>query len=501
MSPTTAVTSLRAVDRLAEQLGQLVATQTSAVDLDALAERYTDDFPGFARDVLQLDLWTKQLELAALVTRSPLVVCPGGQGVGKDTLASAYALYWLYVRRGRVLVTSRTEKQLVEIFMGELGRHWRRSGLPGELRQLGLYTGRDGADLIGKTATEASALQGFHHARMLCLLSEAQALDADIFQALLACAVGHEDRCLAYGNPLMASGTFAEVARPNSGWQVLRISCLDHPNIDGSGRYIEGGPSPRWVEQQRSLLGAGSPLYGSRVLALFPSQDEFGLVPRAWCEAAAERWAAQPVADAPARERVILACDVARYGSAQTCVAVRTGDMIRELVLWRAVDLMESVRRVAEVGWRWGCTPRQECGSPNKLVRAKGYVVVDVVGLGAGLNDRLHQLGYQTIQFNGGEKTQTTGPGGVPFSNRRASSFWTVRTALERGTLCLPPDDLLFDELVSLRWRPAPTGKIELEPKLDLTTRIGRSCDRADSVAMALAADGAYSIGCASRNL
>jgi len=132
--------------------------------------------------------------------------------------------------------------------------------------------------------------------------------------------------------------------------------------------------------------------------------------------------------------------------------------MIRELVLWRAVDLMESVRRVAEVGWRWGCTPRQECGSPNKLVRAKGWVIVDVVGLGAGLNDRLHQLGYQTIQFNGGEKTLTTGPGGVPFSNRRPP----------RSGPCAPPwsahampspDDLLFDELVSLRWRPAPTGK------------------------------------------
>src|SRR5438128_11601480 len=51
----------------------------------------------------------------------------------------------------------------------------------------------------------------------------------------------------------------------------------------------------------------------------------------------------------------------------------------------------------------------------------------------------------------------------------------------------LPADEQLFDELMSLRWRPAATGgKIEVELKSEWAARVGRSPDKADAVAMAV---------------
>jgi phage terminase large subunit len=61
---------------------------------------------------------------------------------------------------------------------------------------------------------------------------------------------------------------------------------------------------------------------------------------------------------------------------------------------------------------------------------------------------------------------------------------------LERGTLDLPPDEKLTDELCSIRWSIALDGKIELESKDQLRARLGRSPDRADALSMAFADDG-----------
>jgi len=51
----------------------------------------------------------------------------------------------------------------------------------------------------------------------------------------------------------------------------------------------------------------------------------------------------------------------------------------------------------------------------------------------------------------------------------------------------MPKDDKLLQELTEMRWRVLPTGKVAIEEKDALRVRIGRSPDRADALAMALA--------------
>jgi len=118
---------------------------------------------------------------------------------------------------------------------------------------------------------------------------------------------------------------------------------------------------------------------------------------------------------------------------------------------------------------------------PNTSVSgAWGELICDAVGLGAGVADRLRQLGYQVSEFNGGFQ-----PGRRDrFFNGRSESYWNLREILEAGRIALPKDEELFHELLSLNWRPTPLGLVQLESKSDLKLRLGKSPDRADCVSM-----------------
>lgn len=104
--------------------------------------------------------------------------------------------------------------------------------------------------------------------------------------------------------------------------------------------------------------------------------------------------------------------------------------------------------------------------------------------MGAGVVDRLTELGYSVEPFNGGQS-----PWAVvdreKFANRRAEAYWRLRELLERGELALPPDQELADELLATTWRPTAEGKIALPPKEQIKQVIGSSPDKADAVAMA----------------
>jgi hypothetical protein len=107
-------------------------------------------------------------------------------------------------------------------------------------------------------------------------------------------------------------------------------------------------------------------------------------------------------------------------------------------------------------------------------------VVVDVIGVGAGVHDRLRELHYRTVAFNAGSAASDR----RRFVNARASAFWHLRKLLEAGEVALPHDVELWDELTGLRWSADSQGRVQLEAKDDLRDRIGRSPDKADSVAM-----------------
>jgi hypothetical protein len=115
--------------------------------------------------------------------------------------------------------------------------------------------------------------------------------------------------------------------------------------------------------------------------------------------------------------------------------------------------------------------------------------IVDVIGVGAGVVDRLREEGYEVIAFNSAAKTDMMDAHGeFGFPNVRSAAWWNMRELLDPANpgnpIALPDDDQLISDLVAPRWRVLSGAKIQVEPKEDTKKRLRRSPDTADSVIM-----------------
>jgi phage terminase large subunit len=436
-------------------------------------------FLAFCREELKVSyLWSKQRALAETFLTHPLTVAVSGNAAGKDYLAACLMLFEVHVHGAKILLMSGGEQQVADISMSKVAALW-HGGLGTDLYRMSLRVpGNEDAGIVARAGSELSTLTGYHAPRLIVVLSEAQGLGDHVWEAVSAWM---PDKVLCLGNPVSADGRFYQITRPTSGWAVVQISCLAHPNLTHAEPVIPGGPTEAKIARIAHQWGAGSAYYRAHVLGEFPEGSEEGLIrARSWLERAAARAAVAPLPSAHAQP--IVACDVARYGSAQTAVAVLSDRVVRELVTWADRDLIDTAQRVIDVAHHWGVRRGLGPAQPGW-----GWMVIDVVGVGSGVADLLRRHGYKTCDFAGSEKAISEGPGGIAFANKRTESYWALRTALERGTLGLPNDETLFDELMSLRWRPSASGgKVELESKADWSRRVGRSCDKSDAVAMAV---------------
>lgn len=463
----------RQVEALFGDLGELIDSRDEAADLERF-EPYADDPVGFLREVLDAEPWSRQVEVARAVLTDPLVAVRSCNGAGKDWLAARLALWWCYARRGLVVLTGPTAAQVEEILMRkEVASAFRAAGdLPGELHVRALRPEGEGrAGILAKTATAASALTGFHESEVLFVLTEAQGVDDLAFDAAFAVATGAEDRVLALGNPLNPSGRFYRASRPSSDWTALRIPASETPNVREDRVVIPGLMTREGVERIAAEYGRESGYYQSRVEAEFPEEAEEGVFRRDWLNAAAERW---EDTGEEMKGPVVCALDPARFGPDASVLAIRQGPVLRELLVWegredtmaltdRTVDALEDRGLIEGDTWTG--------------------LVVDEVGLGGGVLDRLRERGFAANGFNGGRQAHEPDR----YYNRRAESYWILRRRLERGEVALPPSEELAEELLALRWRPTPSGKVQLEAKADAKGRLGRSPDRADAVAMVFA--------------
>ena len=115
-----------------------------------------------------------------------------------------------------------------------------------------------------------------------------------------------------------------------------------------------------------------------------------------------------------------------------------------------------------------------------------GYANVDVIGVGAGVVDRLREQGCDARAFNAGERTSKTDKSGeLGFVDKRSAAWWNIREILADEEAGLPPDDKLIGDLTAPKWRVMSGGKIKVENKDEIKKRLKRSTDDGDAVIMA----------------
>lgn len=427
-----------------------------------------------------------QLRALASLQKCGKLALRSPHGAGKTTVA-AWALLWFAVTREiaqedwKVITTAGSWRQLERYLWPEVKAwanrlRWDVSGLPKWIR------GRDSFDLSIKlkhgsafaiASDDPQLLEGAHATELLVIFDESKAVPDgtwDSVEGALSGGAGHA-YALAVSTPGAPSGRFYAIHQRQPGltdWAVQHVTLQEA--IDA------GRVSQEWAQARAQQWGPESSVYQNRVLGEFSTSDEDGLIPLSWVEAAVERWTAWKESGAPQPGgRLILGVDVARFGADKTVIAARRGDYILSVEAFGGLDTMQTTGQVMA-----------------RLQEPGALAVVDVIGLGSGVVDRIREQKRDAARaFNSsGSTTDRDASGELGFVNARAAAWWRLRELLDpsRGSaVALPPDDGLVGDLTCPRWSINSSGRIVIEEKDSIRKRLGRSPDAGDALAMAFA--------------
>jgi hypothetical protein len=305
--------------------------------------------------------------------------------------------------------------------------------------------------------------QGIHARYFMAILDEACGIDDWLWNAVLSLATNDNTRILAIGNPDDPNSRFAKICKPGSGWHVIKISVWDTPNFTGEPvpeLVAESLVSPLWVNDRRRDWGEGSPIWVAKVDGEFPDVSDEYLIGPALMRRMHET-------DLPGREKGRYGFDVARKGSARSVIYRNRGGQIRLEKWWGQKDTFESTEEAADIMGRHGADPVP--------------MMMDMVGLGAGVFDNLRHLRFEVGGFNGAERALNP----KKFYNRRAESYWRFRELGADGLIDLDPEDeKLTAELGSIKWYLNSRNQICIETKDEMEERGLPSPDHADAAVL-----------------
>lgn len=164
---------------------------------------------------------------------------------------------------------------------------------------------------------------------------------------------------------------------------------------------------------------------------------------------------------------IILGVDVARQGDDRTVIFRRQGLASFEPITMRGADSMLVAARVAA---------EIETHKPD------GVLVDGSGGYGAGVIDRLRQLGYAPIEVQFGGK-----PMDARFNNKRTEMYWGMAEWLRTGGAIPPVKELKIELCTPTYDHDNARGVMKLESKDDIKARMGYSPDLADALALTFA--------------
>lgn len=385
-----------------------------------------------------------------------------GHGVGKTTLVAWVILWFLSTRPfSKVPVIANSEKQLRDTIWAELAIWKERmpNGAAYELTSEMLYLvgKREMCFAVARTATKynTEALQGFHAENLMFVIEEASGIPDKLFEVGSGALSTPGAIVLMTGNPTRLSGYFYDTFHTSrEGWHLVRVSSEDVPRARGH------------IQDIISRYGKDSNAYRVRVLGEFPLSEDEQVIALEHLEAATTRKAAA-IDVAP-----IWGLDVARFGSDRTALCKRRGNTILEPVkVWQGKDTMQTA----------GMVKIEYDDTPPGL--RPQYIMVDVIGIGAGVVDRLREMGLPALGVNVSESPAVKDR----FHRLRDELWWRAREWFEKRDCVIPADQTLISDLAAPQYGFTSSGKLIVESKDDMKKRHVRSPDAGDAFCLTLA--------------
>lgn len=451
------------------------------------AALYLRDPVGFIRDCFFWPLDAQpvdyQTQILAELQNYHRVAVRGPHGLGKTTV-KAQAVLWFAITREaaaidwKVILTAGSWHQLTAYLWPEIHKwtqrlRWDKLEMDPwrperELLTLGIKLKHGAVSSASPGRTEL--IEGAHADELLFGFDESKAIPTAVFDAAEGALSGvGQTFALMQSTPGEPQGRFYDVHTQKPGLQDWHTRHVTLEQAVAAGRV-----SANWAEQRRIQWGEDSAIYKNRVLGEFHASEADVVVPLSWIEAAQARWHEWDDAGRPEPAgRNVNGVDVARGGADLTCLAWRTGPIVRELVEWNLADTTKVATRVR-----------------RRMSHLTDMSVVDVIGIGAGVVDMLRAWDLEIVAFNASRKSSRRDRiGDYGFRNQRSAMWWLMRETLDPSfdaQLALPPAEELAAELSAPKWRIGAGGKIEVESKDDIRKRLGRSTDRGDAVCQTL---------------
>ncbi len=464
-----------------ERLQKISATRVG----EAFKRKYRNDPALFVLDCFN---WSPdegpalyQLEILSALVERRRVAVRGPHGLGKTSIAAWVVLWFALTRDGgesdwKIVTTASAWRQLKNFLWPEVHKWSRRlrwskilrsAFSSSELLQMNLKLNTGEGFAIASNDHEL--IEGAHADSLLYLFDEAKAITTDFFDAAEGALSSGDCYALAISTPGEPVGRFYDIHSRKPG-----LDAWDTRHVTLQEAITAGRVNRAWAEDKKLLWGENSAVYQNRVLGEFHASDEDSIIPLAWIEAANERWEAQKEAG----EWLPFTCVSADIGRStdgdKTVLALRHTNVITELRRYNVADTMQSAGHCASV-----------------LTARGGYGIIDLIGIGAGVFDRLREQKFKVKPFNASASApdrMRDRSKELEFLNARAAAWWTFREKLDPAfgsDICLPPDDRLTGDLCAPHWKMTSGGKVQVESKDDIRKRLGRSTDDGDAVVMA----------------
>ena len=385
-----------------------------------------------------------------------------GHGTGKTTTL-AWAILWFISLFDdvRIPCTAPSAHQLSDVLWAELNfwhsrmNPWFRDQIRITKDKVTVVGAEKSRFAIARTARKDNpdALQGLHSKNMLFIIEEASGVDEKIFEVARGALSTENARVIMAANPTKNTGYFYNSFHKNSkNWLNLHFSCLDSPLVSNT-----------YIEEMAYEFGDESDIYKVRVLGDFPGGAIEQLISMELVDEAEKRIITkEQFSFAPK----ILGVDCAWYGDDKSAITLRQGIYSHIVGVWSKIDNMTLADKVIE--------------AENKYQTDATFVDI---GWGAGIVDRMRQLGRDPIPVNFGSSAHDK----EKYTNLRAEMWHKTKKWLESGG-CIETNQSLREDLLNVNYIiNETTGKFQLERKKAMKTRGVASPDIGDSLAITFA--------------
>lgn len=446
----------------------------SSQDSEAITktvERWRNGGPAlFAQETLGANPTDQQWQASREIVKTRRVSIRSGHGTGKSAFMAWCVLWFIACYFPcKIPCTAPTSHQLSDILWAEIAK-WHRKLLDrmpelayefewsSERFYVKDYPNESFAVARTSRPEKPEALQGFHSENILFLIDEASGVPEAVFQVAEGALSTDGAFVVMAANPTREDGYFYDSHhKMRSRWAALHWDGEDSPMV-----------SKTYIEDMRLKYGVDSPIYQVRVKGNFATASD-GVIPLYLCESAKTRDVTGTKAP------VIWGVDVARFGDDSSSIAKRKGNTQLEPTReWFGKDTMQTAGLVKQE--YDACKPSEKPVAIN----------IDVIGIGAGVVDRLKELGLPVRGINVAESPSI----GDKYQRLRDELWFKGREWLAAIDCKLADDDALIAELTTAKYSILSNGKLKVEGKDEMKKRGVASPNRADAWLLTFAETG-----------